>query len=50
MEQDDLTPDARQHLAHQEWLNSERLKAARAKAEKLRADMEAGSANDDQQG
>ena len=48
MEQDDLTPAARQLLADQERLKSERSKAAQANAEKLRADLKAtGSANDE---
>ena len=48
MEQDHLTPAARQHLVAQERLNSERLKAAQAKGEKLRAGAKArGPANDE---
>lgn len=48
MEQDDLTPAARQLLQGTERLKSERLKTVQAKSEKLRAAMEArGGANDE---
>ncbi|MFL6727620.1 MAG: hypothetical protein ACJ8FS_14065 [Sphingomicrobium sp.] len=52
MEQDDLTPAARQLLNDQKRLKSEwrarAMKAAQARGEKLRAEMEArGNANDD---
>lgn len=51
MEQDDLTPAARQRLRDAGRLKSERHKTARAKSEKLRAAMEAGgAANDERQG
>jgi hypothetical protein len=50
MEQDDLTPAARELLINADRLKAERLEAARAKSDKLIADIEArGTANDERE-
>jgi len=48
MEQDGLTPAARQHLNDADRLKAERVETVKAQAKKLRKSIEArGTANDD---